>query len=178
MKIVLIVTLILLCNSSFSQNEFPLKKGNITLDGEVYINYNKEKNESSGFSYENLEQKFLTVGLNPQVGYFVVDQLVVGLSIPLSYQKSYASRNDLGSSYFAMGIAPYAKYYFVNKFFIQLSAGYEFGKNKFENADTKETIKGFTIIPTIGYAFFINSKISLEPSISYAYSKKILRILI
>lgn len=159
------------------QIEKPIKKGNITLGGSVGFGYSAASRksiitDSYGQSFEGTtDQKTMSVYLNPGFGYFVVDGLVIGISPSFSYTHDKYS-GFIRNSY-SIGITPFAKYYFNNGFFAGFKASYHFSISKQPGYDYSTKYNQISIRPSLGYAIFINSKVSLEPSLEYSFEKAI-----
>lgn len=143
-----IVTFIFLCIPmyAFCQIEKPISKGNSIISG------------GGTFRYSRYSQ---SITFNPGFGYFVIDNLAFGLNTSFNYSKIS------GKSY-SYGFGPFAKYYFYNGIF--LKAETFFSNTKYEGPFGLNKTRSVTIIPSVGYSYFLNSKISLEPSINYRYS--------
>lgn len=106
-----------------------------------------------------------TIGLNPNVGYFLINNLAVGASLGLT---SYSSAG-LSATQFAIG--PFVRYYVVDlgpkaKLFGQGQFGY--GSLKFEDEDA-ETNVGWGL--GAGVAYFLNPSIALEGLLGYNSNK-------
>ncbi len=67
--------------------------------------------------------KTSTIGINPEVGYFLQDNLAVGLGIGLSYETE--------GEVFGYGFAPYVRYYFktINNFSLYGQCQYSYASN-------------------------------------------------
>jgi hypothetical protein len=142
-----ILTLICLCIPiySFSQIERPITKGNSIISG------------GGTFKYSQYSSNLI---FNPGYGYFVVDNLALGLNTTFSYTKVIQKS-------FIYGIGPFAKYYFNNGLFLKTETF--FTKGNFIGYVNSYKTTNFSIIQGIGYSLFLNSKISLEPSLNYNY---------
>ncbi len=142
--------------SAFSQIERPLTKGNILISGGGTIQYSKI-NATIGTNTQ--KTNLFNISLNPGIAYFFIDNLALGLNTDFVY---YSQGNN---KYYSLGIGPSIKYYFGNGILIKgestFSGLYALGEN--------DTYKNhyFTFKPGVGYAFFINQKVSLEPSVNY-----------
>jgi hypothetical protein len=99
--------------------------------------------------YDNLS--ILTLDL--KAGYFVIDNLALGLSF--GYEKY--SLDDSEESLTSFGL--FGRYYVNGKIFV--GAGYS--SSKFEDSDAANSLPF-----EVGYAAFITDNIAFEPSISYA----------
>jgi hypothetical protein len=151
-KLFLLLSLVISFNA-FSQIEKPITKGNIILSGGGSFQYYKPTTLSG--------PSLFNVSINPGFGYFVIDNLAVGMNATISYYKQYNIKSTI------LGVGPYVKYYFNNGLFLKAETSF----SRLHNVNwgsSKE--KDYSLIPGLGYAFFINQKISLEPCLSYKYS--------
>jgi hypothetical protein len=141
--------------SSFSQTEKPITKGNIILSGGGTFQYSNYKSDGGN------DFGIIDLSFNPGFGYFIIDNLAIGLNATVGYSKlnSYKS--------YSLGAGPFVKYYFNNGIFAKAEFSYTYLHGLGSN-ETK--IKDYSIIPGVGYAFFLNQKVSLEPCISYQYA--------
>ncbi|HQW01849.1 MAG TPA: hypothetical protein PLV75_06940 [Saprospiraceae bacterium] len=98
--------------------------------------------------------------LSPNVGYYITNDLAIGARFSL-FTYSYG-----GSVNYQVGVGPWARYYFINSLFAQ--AGMDFGSAGFDffsfNADGGST----TIHMGIGYSWFLNNSVAIEPSLQYS----------
>jgi hypothetical protein len=150
-----ILALLCLCIPlhSFCQIEKPVSRGNAIISGGGSIEYTKSVQGVNKTSTHNFN-------FNPGFGYFIIDNLAVGVNTTFGIEK-------LSVKYYTYGIGPYAKYYFNNGLFLQTETFYSSTK-AVGSITHKSTV--LTIAPGIGYAIFLNSKISLEPSLNYRYN--------
>ena len=140
--------------SAFSQNEKPITKGNIIISGGGTIQYSKVNANS------NYNQSIFSVSLNPGIGYFFVNNLALGLTTNFNY---YSTENN---KFYSIGIGPTIKYYFGNGILIKGESTFNSLHGIGDNTANENT---FSFKPGVGYAFFINSKVSLEPSLNYEF---------
>jgi hypothetical protein len=148
MKKILLSLLILLPLISYSQIDKPIKKGNINMGGNGSI---------SKLNFRDSNDKIFSAYINPACNYFLIDNLATGLTASLGYNKINGVKS---TSY---GIGPNIKYYLNNG--ILLRAESLISKSTGNTSDTKT----FTFKSGIGYAIFINSKVSIEPVFLYYY---------
>lgn len=85
--------------------------------------------------------------INPQIGYFVADNLAIG---------TWFGINSFGSSS-SWSVSPFVRYYLKN-FYGQAS----FGFNK------SGTYNSIAIGGDVGYAIFLNDNVALEPAIYFS----------
>lgn len=157
-KLVLLLSLAFSLNA-FSQIEKPITKGNMMLSGGGTIYYSKINNENpSG----NSESSLFNISLTPGLSYFIIDNLAIGLNATISYD---GTKNN---KMYTLGVGPMIKYYFSNGFFLNAEVGY----NHLEGiSNTSVAANYFSFKPGLGYAFFLNQKVSLEPGLSYEFHK-------
>ncbi len=78
----------------------------------------------------------------------------------------YRSYTNFNNKYYSFGIGPTVKYYFGNGILIKGETTYDWLRGLGDNSGRNNTL---TFKPGVGYAFFINSKVSLEPSLNYRF---------
>ncbi len=132
-------------------------KGTWLLGGTAGFNSSKP-NASGAKSTTNL-------GLNPNVGYFVMNNLAVGASL------DFNSASYDGDGYTQFAVGPFVRYYIVDlgakaKLFGQGQFGY--GSFKFKDEDAVGNIAWGL---SAGVAYFLNPSIALEGSLGYNSSK-------
>jgi len=101
--------------------------------------------------------------LDVRAGYFVIDNLGVGLDLGFNSTKF----GDATSSGFGAG--PYVRYYLPMKVFGEV--GYKFGSEKSNSGAPGEDDAKFStgrLGIGVGYAAFLNDNISIEPMVQYA----------
>jgi hypothetical protein len=131
------------------QTDKPVKKGNIILGGTGSITSSRFTESVGGDAY----YKQFDINLNPTFNYFLIDNLAVGGTLNLGYSKIESSKSN------KTGFGPNIKYYFNNGIFIRSEATYVITKSE------REKSHSFSFNAGAGYAFFINSKVSVEPAL-------------
>lgn len=174
MKKLLFVS-ILICSSfnAIAQTEEgetkPTDKGHFIVDGSVFFSINNSKSEQDGF---NTESKTFGFGISPKAAYFIVDRLALGLETSFNYTDNEFTNTDgdkSSSNSTAISVGPFFRYYLMNGVFGQASLG--FGTSNSESNGFENKSDFFRYQLGVGYAIFLNQHISLEPIISYQYSK-------
>ncbi|PQJ78042.1 outer membrane protein [Polaribacter porphyrae] len=157
--------------NTYSQTE----KGKIYLGASSNLNANfinnSIKDDNNGSQNTGKNSGF---SISPEIGFLVIDNLVLGANITLAFNKS---ENNGGSEFKSSSIsaAPFIKYYFSeNKFKPFVSGRFAFGSFKSEstfNNNSNESKGSFTNLQVGGgIAYFINDMISLELGINYVRS--------
>jgi hypothetical protein len=158
MRKILVILFLLYPVISFSQIQKSITKGNIILSGGGTIQYQKDKFSDGSGSSQTTQ---FSVSLIPGFGYFVADNLAIGLNTIFIYSGAKDNKS------YALGAGPVIKYYFNNGIFLKAEAGYSYIDNLSTDADNEKYI---SLMPGVGYAFFINKKVSLEPCLVYEFN--------
>lgn len=183
----------LLMGTTMGVAQAQTEAGKLLLNGRV--NYSQSKNEFNSISGSNLgnadeKRKSHTVGFSPQVGYFVVDNLVVGVALGFGTDKSTTSRTDYylnpvsinysetTTTYKNLNVGPFVRYYKMisekTGFYGQLAGGYQrqlqkysrhdFGSNTVDYDNESKTTGGYgSLVP--GFVFFPTKKLGLDLTI-------------
>lgn len=183
---------------TYGQVEKPILKGNYALGGSIGYSITSQRTDRFDDSH-NREFNF-----SPSLGYFFFNRLVIGLSPSVTLGESSSRSHqidedfvyafDNSSNITSLGLAPFVKYYFNNGLFVM--ANIKYSKNWVESDQITE---GYTIIFDsdridvyrestldynyrslgyglgVGYAYFINSKVSIDCSLNYQWEKEIRR---
>ncbi|MGD0757131.1 MAG: hypothetical protein ABR927_18965 [Bacteroidales bacterium] len=142
---------------AFSQIEKPITKGNMILVGGGTILFNKVQ---STYGTNTSNTSIFTISLSPGFGYFIVNNLAIGLNTSISYYKQSSTK------YYGLGAGPTIRYYFNNGLFIKAETSFSFIHGLDSNSSRQ---KSYSLVPGVGYAFFINQKVAFEPCLSYIY---------
>lgn len=130
--------------------------GSMMLGGAFRI-YSQGQESNEDYDYSELE-------FSPSFGYFVTDNLAVGLNFGVSTTKQDNGATSQKNTSFGLG--PFARYYkFTSNeqfaFFAQ--AGFNFGSGKTDSTpggETKSSFVNFNISP--GFAYFFNNHWAAE----------------
>lgn len=146
------------------------QKGNLMLGGSM--GFTSSKNESSLFS----DQKDFSFNFSPNISYAVIDQLFVGLIIPVFHSRSSSNGQDYKNNQYSFGSR--IRYYLpFGDFAAFAQTSYSIGKSKFKGPNFNPLtgqlddliINGTLKTPSIGLglAYFINNNIGLQGQLSY-----------
>ena len=130
-----------------------MEEGHILLSGASDLGFVTGKTDNDQDDAES------TFTLDLKGGYFVIDNLNVGLGLGFS---SF-SQGDFSLSSFSIG--PYLRYYLPMKLFGEL--GYQFGSQKLDVGDGDATISTGDLGIVVGYAIMCNDVVAIEPSLGY-----------
>jgi hypothetical protein len=136
---------------------------------------------------EELDNKSMSVTLQPTAGFFVRDNLVIGASVLLSASSSRSgySENEATNraSSFGAGIGPLLRYYIGNrtksKPFVGLESRFTMYSFKQKSSSTQAAITyrserdqdntSLMVLPQLGYAWFPGKRWILELRLQYRY---------
>lgn len=106
---------------------------------------------------ENVDDNRTFFGLDASGGYFLADNFLVGFGFGFSVSE----QGDFKNNYQVFG--PHVRYYYKN-FFAGGSISFTFEGSNSEFIDDRQAISyGFSL----GYAYFVNDRIAIEPQLSY-----------
>ncbi len=131
----------------------PVQKGNWMVGASL---------GSLGYAFES-EQ--FNINLAPQAGYFVQDNLALGLKLGLGWVTVKNADN-----FFTYELSPFVRYYFPNaaagngRFFLQG----DIGVTGTSAANTDAALK---VGANVGYAHFLNRNVAVEVTAGYNYSE-------
>lgn len=126
-------------NYSFSSGEFGGGSGILTL-GYTSVNY---KSDRDGYT-EPDPDKELNLNLIPKVGYFVLDNLAVGVDFVTGYSKYDDGSWDYETSTTLLGFGPFARYYVPSGYvmpFVEIGGAYALAKSKFKDPNGTDDSK-------------------------------------
>ena len=149
-----------------AQELTPTAKGNFMIGGSAGFSHSKNNLScSKNFDFA------------PNIGYFIIDGLAVGATPMYSYSNIKPYNNNsfsLKTISHTFSIAPFIRYIFKNRIFTQIEGGIGIASVKerlfYWDKDLESTTTTKYIQPSIGYSYFINSKVAIEASAYYKYT--------
>ncbi len=154
-----------------------LEKGNYFLLGSSSLGLSNEKYTiiSGGTSTE--QSKTFSIAFQPKAGYFILDNLPIGLEISTGFDKTKYSNSDNKSSNSNFTIGPFARYYFLPqdklKPMVEISAG--FGTNKYKSTSSQVTNESkYTHMEYsfgAGASYFFTKNVAFDALLSYESDK-------
>ena len=146
---------LLFITTSFGQTE----KGSFLLGGNGNLSL-KNYRFSSLYNYK-------TINLDPNFGYFIKDNLVIGIKTPLSLN-GYNSDNFS----FEFGINAFSRYYFAKTEKTSLFGSANYGiKNYQKEGYSSYYINEYSAGVGLGFTYFLTKSIGFETELKYDYSK-------
>lgn len=160
LKTILTLSIVIVCTSN-AMAQF--NKGRVLIGGSASFSSLTTKDDA--YSSDITNNLFT---LTPQAGYFIVDNLAVGLDASFGTGKSTTSSGTSKYTYILAG--PFVRYYLKPRIFFQ--GEYQFGSEKFTinvppylNQTVTETLSAWAL--SAGYALFLNEHVAIEPMVSY-----------
>lgn len=171
-----------LCAIAFTANA-QTEKGRSFINGAIGFSSNKNESNSTGFSPS--DQKSTTFFVVPRFGYFVANNLVVGLGLGYTQNKNTSSSYTINSSNIVfykqkavqrnLSVGPFLRKYvdIVDKFkfFAQVNAGVGLGKAENEvvynaqsygTSNTSNKFTSYNAALSPGFAFFPSKRWAIE----------------
>lgn len=144
------------------------EKGSILIGGSSSLNFTSLSGKVESGNYSGDGSKISSLELSPGAGYFIFNNLAVGVQFSLSS----ASEKEIGDKYTESTtmLFPFARLYFGKsniKPFVQAAYGPGWQKWQYNDNDKeRENLTGYEL--TGGLAFFLNRNISFDISLGYA----------
>lgn len=170
-KVLLSMLFLATMNMSAQDTEFesPYSKGSFTVGGGFSLS-SSENNSVDGDSYESKGYS-----ITPSVGYFIEDNLVIGVNGTYNNLKTEEDENGVNSTrdYANYSIGAYAeKYYNIYKrFFFNISGDFRYANNDDEENDLKNSFYIVGVSPGISCVInkHMSIKVGFENIIGYTY---------
>ena len=108
---------------------------------------------SAGFtstSLKDVDGSTTQIFLNPNLGYFIADDLAIGLGIGFES----ISNDDFDATYFSLG--PLVRFYFADAIFAQAGVNLGLGDDEFTEFNVG-----------VGYSWFVDNSVAIEPMLFY-----------
>ena len=109
---------------------------------------------SGGFesrSFKDIDGSETTIRFAPNVGYFIADDLAIGLS--LNIENISPLVGDSGTNF---GLGPFVRFYFADAIFAQAGLNLGLGDNEFTEFQVG-----------VGYSWFVDNSVAIEPMLFY-----------
>ena len=144
------------------------EKGNKLVGGALGADFTTNKTKYDGSTFTN--GQYVSFSLDPQIAYFVIDNLAVGGALGFSTDTYKEDDSDYKSVDNEITIQPVVRYYLSQGIFFQGNFIVGSAKSKVtEDGTTDETkynVSGWSL--SAGYAFFLNDHVAIEPRLGYS----------
>ncbi|MEG1375734.1 MAG: OmpW family outer membrane protein [Myroides sp.] len=151
----------------------PTAKGNWIIGGSTNLGFNSNKATQKSGDYSVDGQKTTTFNVTPTVGYFVIDNLAVGLNLGYEVQKqdaSYDFNQTAKVTNTVFSVIPSVTYFIEadSKAFPYISAGAGYAAIKTKVASTETQNDNFFVWGgKAGLAYFITPSIAIDLGLNY-----------
>ena len=169
-----------LCSSTFAQTQ----KGNFVLSGKTDLNFLFSNITTGTDSVKTGETKSDQFGFTAGVGYFIADNLSVGIFGTYSYNYSKIGSSNYQPSFTqnitqSFTILPQLQYYFPLegklKPFVAIGAGYgwlqERDSRVTENNNKAYSLSGTAFTGGAGVSYFIITSVAFDFGFQYSYNR-------
>lgn len=172
-KIKTTIVLLFLSVTIYGQTE----KGKFVFGGDTSISFTSEKTKFISDDFESDNSESSTLSFLPGAGYFVIDNLAMGLQLQVSSTKQSlnvgTSEGDPTFKTNTLSATPFLRYYFTKgniKPYIQGKVGAGSSKFTRENTSNEGESKNSLFIYGVdgGVAIFINSHIAINLGVGYS----------
>lgn len=181
MKRLLVLMSLLISLQGYTQ----ISKGKFMVNGTIYGKYDNENDEYI-YSDDNLYNKNYNIysfSFEPQIDYFIIKNLSVGLTPKMGFTNTIYSKNTSTSEFNLGGGISVIKYFGAKKIlpFIGLSAGISKENNKF-TGNIMDSVNDETYLGTIkgsdwyqdyttkvGIVYFVNKQVGINFLMKYTY---------
>lgn len=151
----------------------PTAKGNWIIGGSTNLGFNSNKVTQKSGDYSVDGQKTTTFNITPTVGYFVIDNLAVGLNLGYEVQKqdaSYDFNQTAKVTNTVFSVIPSVTYFIEadSKAFPYISAGAGYAAIKTKVASTETQNDNYFVWGgKAGLAYFITPSIAIDLGLNY-----------
>ena len=153
------------------------EKGKWVFGSDAGVSFASSTAKPEGLEYIDSETKntVSTFEVNPNVGYFIIENLSIGLDLSFTSTKNKFenSEGDFDQTTNSIGILPNATYFFKKENLAPyLGAGVGLLATSSGDGDSQKT-SGLAIAGTAGLAYFLNTSVSINFGATYLYSKQV-----
>ncbi len=151
------------------------EQGTFLVGGSSGISLGGGSSKDKTDNFEGDPTKYFGFSINPQVGFFVIDNLVIGAILPISVQRS--KQNDTKVVFSSIEFAPFARYYFLDdKFRPYATAFFGGGFNGYKYVvngnTTTNNSNTFLLGLGGGVAYFVNDNIAIDALLGYQFTRE------
>jgi len=156
MKNYIICILLVIATGLSAQSEKPIEKGQLMVGGSGAFAYGIELTDT-----DNTNGEF-SISLSPSVGLFVSHGFALGVSPTIYFSSIFGDYTD---TYTGFGLGFFLAKYFDIGLFVKGTLEYDFisiNRDYYEDPNRSHHV---SIIPEVGYAFFLGPNVALELAI-------------
>lgn len=138
------------------------------------IGFSSQSDKLEGTAFEDFEESVITFSVTPSIGYYVTDDLAVGLGLGFESSSLEDEVDDIEQSRSVFFIAPFARYVSEvtesMKLFGQFGVTYGFGTGEEETPGGNTIESEVTLIEVgihPGLTFFLSESWAIEPTFGF-----------
>ncbi len=141
-------------------------KGTYLMGGDFSTSFKGFSSDRGAF--KNIDKgSIFRANINAKTGYFPLQDFVIGLNTRLDHFNTNGDSTNSGPEETSIIIGPFARYYFKTGLFVEAGVGVGlYNITEGQQSDLFEGSGG------LGYTYFLNDKIAIEPVVLYRYSKQ------
>ena len=152
-----------------------VEKGNWFLGGSSNLEFNSDKEKIKIDNTTNDWATYRDFDFRPQVGYFVIDKLPVGIAMDISLDKTKYEINDSESTWNDFIIGPFVRYYIADldgfmpfaEASLGLGAGKETSTYGGSSDEDVQEYNAFNIKLGVGGTYFVTENVGFDLFIGY-----------
>lgn len=150
-----------------------VEKGNWLLGGSSNLEFNSDKEKVKTDNDTHETGTCRDFDFRPEVGYFVIDKLPVGIAMDISLDKMKYSDSDSEYTWNDYVFGPFVRYYIANLDgfmpFAEASLGFGGGKQKsnYGSSENEEKYSVFGYKLGVGGTYFITNSVGVDLFIGY-----------
>lgn len=154
-----------------------LSKGTFYLQGSTYLRFLSEKDKVFTGSSTQESTKYSYFGIKPKIGYFVMDNLPIGIKMDANFKKTKYINTESEYTSSELIFGPFARYYFLEQDKLKPFAEIFFGIGNYKSKDSysgslsesKYAIFEYGI--GAGASYFVTENVAFDLMLNY-YSTK------
>ncbi len=176
MKNLFVISIATLAIGASLQTSAQTEEGNILVAGKSNFQALSSSNSWKSDVDKGVDTKIIQLNFTPTVGYFVIDNLAIGVMFSMYYSSENEDDGSEKTNTLTV-LMPFARYYFgaeVIRPFVELAAGLGNQKTYYNSVNESFDFDSYASVKTGqmsgGIDFFLNDNVALELGLGYAYS--------
>lgn len=164
-KVIFTIACLAIVCSGFAQ----FTKGTILLSGESGLGISALTTKAKDSGNSTKLGNSTSFSFSPAAGYFLIDNLALGLNLDLLTSKYKDDNTGAKSTSTSFTVGPFVRYYITKGLFGEFNLGVGSEKDKYEATGGTNEDKSslFRWSLGAGYAIMISDQVAFEPSLGY-----------
>jgi outer membrane protein len=165
----LILLLAVVFSASLLQAQ--VEQGKVLLGGSTNFTFSSTTIKATFDGEELGEMKMSTINFAPEVGYFLMDGLAIGVILDYSSAKAkYSDESDWSDPSTSIGIGAFGKYYLSSGNFKPFVKGMLGFMTQSEGHEDDDKSSGLAFGGALGAAYFLTENVAFEFGLGYTVS--------